>query len=159
MRRATWRRVMPGPGAGPAAGVGAAPSGVRAGAGGRRTRSSRHAWMIIALVVSALLAACSGDGDGDGASTTSSSAGSASGAVTSTTEPGISEDEAVEAARRSLAESDPDFDFSVTRVHVAASDDTYDISFVPVDLTGPGGEPHVVIDRATGAVVETYLTR
>ena len=36
---------------------------------------------------------------------------------------------------------------------------TCDVSFVPIELTGHGGEPHVVIDRMTGEVVETYLTR
>ncbi len=136
----------------------ASPGGVSTDEGGRCKTSPWQAWVIVALAVAALVAACSGDDDG-GASTTSSSAGSESSAATSTTAAGISEKEAVEAARRALAESDPDFDFDATRVHVSETADTYDISFVPVDLTGPGGEPHVVIDRTTGDVIETYLTR
>ena len=133
---------------------------VRSVASVRVVSASRSlvALTIVALV--ALLGSCSGDDASSTTSTASTSGGDTPGsASTATTEPWISEDEAVAAARRALAAEDPDFDFDVTRVHVSRLGGSYDISFVPTELTGPGGEPHVVIDRATGEVLETYLTR
>ena len=112
--------------------------------------------MIGAVVMSVLAGACSGDDDDTSA--TSSSAVASTGPAT-TTLAGITEAEAIDAARRAIADDDPGFDFDATRPHVAETDDTYDVSFVPIDLTGPGGEPHAVVDRATGEVLELYKTR
>ena len=113
--------------------------------------------VVAALIGAAPLGACSGGDDADTSATSVATAPSAASA--STTAPGISEDEAIAAARSALAADDPGFDFDAARAHVRELAGTYDVSFVPIELTGPGGEPHVVIDRMTGEVVETYLTR
>lgn len=121
----------------------------------RRLRSGSMI-VAVAVVASVLAGACSGDDDGTSA--TSASAAASTGPAT-TAAAGITEAEAIDAARRAIAEDDPGFDFDATRPHVAETDDTFDVSFVPIDLTGPAGEPHVVVDRATGEVLELYKTR
>lgn len=141
-------------------GVGTARSaarGVRRAAPARVMFGGRHTVALTIVALVALLVSCSGDDASSTAATTGGSASSAASA--STTEPGVSEEEAVAAARSALTDEDPDFDFDATRVHVSRIEGDYDVSFVPVDLAGPGGEPHVVIDSATGEVLETYLTR
>jgi len=72
---------------------------------------------------------------------------------------GISEERAIEIARRAWADTDPKFDFAATRPEADPIAGTYDVAFVPAVITGPGGEPHVVVDRATGKVVRTYRTK
>jgi hypothetical protein len=72
---------------------------------------------------------------------------------------GITEAEAIDIARQRAEDDDPGFDFDSSRPVVIPSGDTYDISFPAEDLLGPGGEPHVVVDRSTGEVVTTYRTR
>lgn len=122
----------------------------------RRLRSGSTT-VAVAVVASVLAGACSGGGDDD-TSATSSSAVASTGPAT-TTPAGITEADAIDAARTAIADDDPGFDFDATRPHVAETDDTYDVSFVPIDLTGPAGEPHAVVDRATGEILELYKTR
>lgn len=123
----------------------------------RPTTRSGPRRCVIASLVSVMLAAvaCSGgEGDDDGLPSTT-----AGDATTSTGVAGISEEEAIEIARAQVEADDPAFDFRLTRPVVVSSGDTFDVSFPETELEGRGGEPHVVVDQATGDVVDTFLTR
>ena len=124
----------------------------------------RHAGsrrVVAALVVAGAAAgACSGgDGDGGGKRSATSSDIAASTAAPTTHKAGISEEEAIASARSAIAAEYPELDLDATRAHVSETAGAYDVSFVPVDLAGPSGEPHAVVDRQTGEVLDTYRTR
>lgn len=103
----------------------------------------------VTLVAVLALAACSG-GDDDSVTKATTSA-------TKTT--GIPEAEAIELAQQAWLEEEPGFSFEDTRAHVAEIGATYDISWIPADNDGPGGEPHVVIDRVSGEALDVYRTK
>lgn len=120
--------------------------------------SARLIAALVASTLAVVTVACSGDEPAENDPSTTSAPVDATPA-SSTTQAGITEAEAIEIARRQQEQDDPDFDFESTRPVAIASDDTYDVSFPPAEPEGPGGEPHVVVDRTTGEVIETYLTR
>lgn len=101
--------------------------------------------IVVATVLMLAASACSGGG-GSAAAPTSTVAR-------------IAEDRALSIARRAWTRVEPNFDFSTRRSEVAVRGETYDIAFVDRDLHGNQGEPHVVVDRNTGRVRETYRTR
>ena len=72
---------------------------------------------------------------------------------------GIGQERAIAIARRAWAGEEPEFDFSSRRAEISERGRNYDIAFVDRELSGARGEPHVVIDRFTGAVRDTYRTR
>ncbi len=115
--------------------------------------SERRARMVLAAVLAIGACACSGGGEVETPSTTVAPGGA------TTTAAGITEEEAIEIAREQVEEDDPEFDFDGTRPVVIPSGDTYDVAFPEQESTGHGGEPHVVVDRSSGEVIETYLTR
>ncbi len=108
-----------------------------------------RALVVVVVAAVTLGAGCSGDDDD----------GSRPAATTTSIAAGITPDEAIEIAQRAWEAEDPDFDLSATRPTVGEAGGTYDVGFVPVEITELGGEPHVVVDRVTGEVVETYRTR
>lgn len=103
----------------------------------------RAAALFTALALTA--AACSGSGSRSTTPTTN--------------EARVSEDRAVTIARRAWAAVEPAFDFSTRDPEVAVRGSSYDVAFVDRDLAGNQGEPHVIIDRTTGRVRDTYRTR
>lgn len=109
--------------------------------------------VLAALLLTSGAGACSGGGEVESPSTITISDGA------TTTAAGITEAAAIEIAREQVEADDPEFDFEGTRPVVIPSGDTYDVAFPEEEPTGPGGEPHVVVDRSTGEVIETYLTR
>lgn len=79
--------------------------------------------------------------------------------TTAVPQSGIGEDEAIDIAKAAVAKDDPSFDLDQHRPIPHDLEDTWDVSFVPLEVTGNGGEPHAVIDRATGEVIEVYRTK
>jgi ABC-type glycerol-3-phosphate transport system substrate-binding protein len=110
---------------------------------------------VLAVIVTTA-AACSGGGS---ASHTQSKPSTTSTVASTGKTSGISEQRAAEIAIAAWAKEDPSFDASMVRPEADAIADTYDVALVPREITGPGGEPHVVVDRRTGDVVRTYQTR
>jgi hypothetical protein len=125
-----------------------------------RRAGRRIASALAAAVLVLLAAACTDDEGGgdegpDGAPTTTPSTAT----TVPTTATGISEEEALAIAVDHQQAEDPEFDVESTRPVVIREGDAYDVSFPPANLTGRGGEPHVVVDRTTGEVVDAYVTR
>jgi Zn-dependent metalloprotease len=71
----------------------------------------------------------------------------------------VSETEAIEIARARVEDDDPSIDMAERRAVVIEDGDVYDVAFPRIAPPGPGGEPHVLVDRRTGEVVDTYRTR
>lgn len=71
----------------------------------------------------------------------------------------VGEDRAITIARRAWAAVEPEFEFSTREPEVAVRGESYDVAFVDRELTGNQGEPHVIVDRTTGRVRDTYRTR
>lgn len=118
---------------------------------------SRAAILFLPLLVG--LAACSGDDDGDSSATTT--AAGATSTTVAEAPAAVSEDDAIEIARDHVSEQDPDYELDAAFPVVRDHSDTYEISF-PRDAEGAvalvGGEPHVVVDKATGDVVDYWWT-
>lgn len=115
---------------------------------------------LVGLGGAGALAACSGGGgDGDGAAGTTTSA-AAMDTTASTLAPagGITEDRAIEIAREAVAAEEPGFDFDATFPVVREHGETYEISFPNRSPGAVGGEPHVVVDRVSGEVVDDWWT-
>jgi hypothetical protein len=110
--------------------------------------------IAIAAVTAFAVGSCSDDGDDTGGRATSTAA-----APATARDDGISQEDAIAIAREAYGDEDPEFDFDDKFDFVSETAATYDISFPQRDPEGPGGEPHVVIDRATGEVAEIYFTR
>ncbi len=106
-----------------------------------------------AVVVAAMLVSL---GPVAGACTSGDEAGPT---TTGAPQVGIDEGEAIEIARSAVAEDDPAFDPDQNRPIPHDLADTWDVSFVPLEVTGNGGEAHVVIDRETGDVLDLYRTK
>jgi hypothetical protein len=124
---------------------------------------ARTAGPVAAALLLAALAltgsACSDDDGADDPDSTSSTA-RMSITITGVTAPeGITEEEAIDIARRHQEDEDPEFDFAATRPVVIDTGDEFDVGFPDAEPTGPGGEPHVVVDQTTGEVTDSYLTR
>jgi hypothetical protein len=105
-----------------------------------------------AAMALALMACSSGDGGGHRTESTATTRASAR-------PNGISEARAIEIALDAWKQEDPTFDGTSVRPEADPIAETYDVALVPKVITGPGGEPHVVVDRATGKVVRTYRTK
>lgn len=120
-------------------------------------RSVRLAIAVCLLVgASGAVVACSDDEGGSHPTTIANDSTTSS---TDTTVEGISEEEAIEIATEAMQDDDPDFDVAATRPSVLRTAETYDVAFVPVPIEGPGGEPHIVVDRISGEVTEIYHTK
>jgi hypothetical protein len=118
-------------------------------------KAPRLTIIAIAAVTALAVGACSDDGDSD----ESPGATSTAGPPVTAQDDGISQDEAIAIAREAYRDEDPDFDFEDKFDFVSETATSYDISFPKREPEGPGGEPHVVIERATGDVTEIYFTR
>ena len=127
------------------------PSGVRRGVDSASNGTGRgigsHCPRPVALVVVIALAACSGGHTSNNTTSTTVATG------------GITEARAIEIARAAWAKDHADFDFDSTRPEPDLVDGHFDVAFVPRVIKGPGGEPHVVVDRATGKVLDVYRTK
>ena len=118
---------------------------------------TRSRCVVAAVAAVAVLGgSCSSGGRADRAPATTTAGATAGPAQTAD---GGAEQRAIEIARRAWAERDPKFDFAATRPEADPIAGTYDVAFVPAVISGPGGEPHVVVDVATGKVVRTYRTK
>jgi hypothetical protein len=104
------------------------------------------------LLVTCVLAACSGDDDGDSATT------SVSQPSTTTAVAGITQEEATEIAMAAVREDEADFDFTATYTVVVDEGAAFHVAFPARDPDTLGGEPHVIVDKATGDVLESYRT-
>lgn len=112
---------------------------------------------LAAVLVAALVSGSCSDGDDAGGpaapvATTVPSTGTVPAA-------GITEEDAIAIAAEAWRTEDPGFEVADTRPSVRATAEAYDVAFVPVPVAGPGGEPHVVVDRSTGEVIERYRTK
>lgn len=127
--------------------------------GRRRARGFGLATVAVLVVLGTITAACSGGDDRDEGAGTSPPAPTSTGAAEpSTAPPGITPTEAIEIARAEWREIDPSFDVAATRPEVTPANGTYDVALVPLEIEGPGGEPHVVVDATTGEVLDAYQT-
>jgi ABC-type glycerol-3-phosphate transport system substrate-binding protein len=113
---------------------------------------------VLVLVAMIAFAACSGDDDSSGEPPSTTSASQQTTTTTSAATDDIGEEAAIEIATEAYSTEDPAFDFDATNVHVERVEATYDVSWVPREITGAGGEPHVVVDAESGAVIEIYQT-
>jgi hypothetical protein len=116
------------------------------------SRSSTAALFLLAAIA---LGGCSGDDEGGGGSTPSSQV------QTSTTSigVGISREQAVEIAMDAVREDEADFDFTATYTVVVDEGAAWHVAFPRRASGSVGGEPHVVIDKGSGDVLQSYRIR
>lgn len=119
------------------------------------TARARALAVAAAVVTVALIVTGCSSGGGDRATKPAPERGGASTGRSAV----IGPERAVEIARVEWRRREPDFDFSAVRPQVSVEGGTYDVAFVPAELAGAQGEPHVVVDRHTGAVRDRYRTR
>lgn len=107
--------------------------------------------LMAAVLMAALLVACTDDED--------PSAEPPSSTETQVTSESLSQDDAIEIARSELEGTFPEYDLSGREPNVLVKGENYEVSFPVLDEAVATGEPHIVINRQTGEIVERFLTR
>lgn len=80
-------------------------------------------------------------------------------ASTSTADGTVTETEAIAIAADEIRRTEPGFEIDATRPVVVKTPEGWDVGFPDTDPTVLNGEPHVVVDARSGAIVTTYRTR
>lgn len=109
------------------------------------------------VAATALLLSVAGGCRGDDNSVTPSTTGATTG-TTAQTSPTLSQDKAIEIARAEVLAAFPDYDLTERRANVLVKGDNYEVSFPIVDRVVHAGEPHIVLNRRTGEIVERFMT-
>ena len=99
---------------------------------------------ITVLAMAVYTAACSDNNGASRARPTTTTTSAAAGVS------GISEQRAIEVALEAWGQQDSEFDSAAVRPEADPIAGTYDVALVPKDITGKGGEPHVVVEPRDG---------
>lgn len=128
------------------------------------TRASRRWTLLAVLGVAAVLALVYSGRDSrqerrSPEQSRTAGAETAGGTADVATDPSvISEARAIAIARAWVVEGDSTFDFATRFDIVRDHGDTYEISFPRRAPTAFGGEPHVIVDKTTGEIVNSWHT-